>query len=87
MSQERNAKCACGSGLKYKKCCLLVERENARLAMLEWKENMRKRAEARRVERERMNDYLRANPGALDRRRINPWLTAVTLAAIGSRNL
>ena len=52
MKQERNAKCACGSGQKYKKCCLLTERENARLAEIEWKARMAQRAEEKRLARE-----------------------------------
>ena len=38
MKQERNAKCNCGSGLKYKKCCFLTERKAQELII----ENFRK---------------------------------------------
>lgn len=62
MKQERNAKCACGSGIKYKKCCLLVERENARLAEIEWRARMAQRAEERRRKLELELDYLKAVP-------------------------
>lgn len=42
----RNEACACGSGLKYKKCCLLVERANVLKAREEQKRIIRERAEA-----------------------------------------
>lgn len=58
MKQERNAKCACGSGQKYKKCCLLTERENARLAEIEWKARMARRAEERREAERAANEAL-----------------------------
>lgn len=63
MSQERNALCSCGSGKKYKKCHLLVEREDARLAEIEWREQMKQRAEKARIKREQLNSYLSAAPG------------------------
>lgn len=45
-AQKRNEACACGSGLKYKKCCLLVERANMLKAREENKRLMRERAAA-----------------------------------------
>lgn len=80
MKQERNAKCACGSGIKYKKCCLLVERENARLAEIERRERMKQRAEEARRKREQHLDYLKANPGTADMRGIDPVMMALALA-------
>lgn len=80
MKQERNAKCSCGSGKKYKKCCLLVERENARLAKIERREQMRQQAEEARRKRERHLDYLRANPEAPDMRDMDPVMMALALA-------
>lgn len=82
MKQERNAKCACGSGIKYKKCCLLQERENARLAEIEWRERMKQRAEDARRKREQHLDYLRANPGAPDMRGMDPVMAALAMAAM-----
>jgi hypothetical protein len=29
MKSQRNEKCPCGSGIKYKKCCLITERNKA----------------------------------------------------------
>lgn len=80
MKQERNAKCACGSGLKYKKCCLLTEREDARLAEIEWKARMAQRAEEKRIKRELHLDYLRANPGTPDMRGMDPVMMTLALA-------
>ena len=80
MKQERNAKCACGSGIKYKKCCLLVERENARLAEIEWRVRMKQRAEEARRKREQHLDYLRANPGTSDMRGMDPVMMTLALA-------
>lgn len=39
MKQNRNDKCACGSGIKYKKCCLIIEQEKQRQA-IEKRRNM-----------------------------------------------
>lgn len=80
MKQERNGKCACGSGMKYKKCCLLVQRENARLAEIERREWMKQRAEEARRKREQHLDSLRANPGASDMRGMDPVMMALALA-------
>ena len=80
MKQERNAQCACGSGKKYKKCCLLAERENARLAEIEWRERMKQRAEDARRKREQHLEYLRANPGTPDMRGMDPVMMALALA-------
>ena len=60
MKQERNAKCACGSGRKYKKCCLLTERENARLAEIEWRARIAQRAEEKRLARELLIEQAKA---------------------------
>jgi hypothetical protein len=80
MKQERNAKCACGSGVKYKKCCLLVERENARRAEIERRERMKQRAEEARRKREQHLDYLRANPETPNMRGMDPVMMALALA-------
>ena len=39
MKQNRNDKCVCGSGIKYKKCCLIIEQEKQRQA-IEKRRNM-----------------------------------------------
>lgn len=36
MKPERNNPCPCGSGKKYKKCCLLKEIEQDNLEQQEW---------------------------------------------------
>ena len=59
MKQERNAKCACGSGVKYKKCCLPVELEKARLDKLEKRRLWLERAELRRLAREQLFDRMK----------------------------
>ena len=80
MKQERNAKCACGSGMKYEKCCLFAERENARQAEIEWRERMRQRAEEARRKREQHLDYLKANPGTSGMRGMDTVMMALALA-------
>lgn len=80
MKQERNTECACGSGIKFKKCCLPVERKNARLAEIERRGRMKQRAEEARRKREQYFDYLKANPGTPDMYGIDPVVTALALA-------
>ena len=80
MKQERNAKCACGSGVKYKKCCLLVENENVRMAQIEVCERMQQRAEEARRKRAEHLDYLRANPRSSDMRGMDPVMVALMMA-------
>ena len=51
--QQRNAPCQCGSGKKYKKCHLLIEREEAEQAEIVFRERLKQRsleAEKRREE-------------------------------------
>lgn len=62
--------------MKYKKCCLLVERENARLAEIERRERMKQRAEEARRKREQHLDYVKANPG------MDPVMMALAMAAM-----
>lgn len=80
MKQGRNEKCACGSGIKYKKCCLLVERESARRAEMEWREQMKQRAEEIRRKKELHLDYLRANRGTPDLHGMDPVTLALAMA-------
>ena len=42
--QQRNALCQCGSGKKYKKCHLLIEREEAVQAEIAFRERLKQRA-------------------------------------------
>lgn len=65
MKQERNAQCACRSGIKYKKCCLITEREQARLAKIELEERRERQWQDMRLKRELELDYTKANPNAL----------------------
>jgi hypothetical protein len=80
MKQGRNAKCVCGSGIKYKNCCLPAERERAWLAELERREQMKQRAEEARRKREQHLEYLRTNPETLDMRGIDPVVMALVKA-------
>jgi hypothetical protein len=59
MKQERNAKCSCGSGNKYKKCCLPVELEKARSDKIEQRRLWLERAELRRQAREHLVDNMK----------------------------
>jgi len=45
MKIERNNLCPCGSGLKYKKCCLLKENEQEAKETQEWNEWFQKDVE------------------------------------------
>lgn len=42
MSTPRNDPCKCGSGKKFKKCCLLKEYEQERIDDQEWEEWFKK---------------------------------------------
>lgn len=42
--KQRNAPCQCGSGKKYKKCHLLIEREEAFQAEIAFSERLKQRA-------------------------------------------
>jgi len=44
--QKRNAKCACGSGLKYKKCCWITDLNKAFQDRQEFKERLRAQGES-----------------------------------------
>lgn len=49
---RRNGPCPCGSGKKFKKCHLLIDREEARVALENWKvalEERRRAVQARRA--------------------------------------
>jgi hypothetical protein len=45
MNIGRNDPCPCGSGLKYKKCCLLKLEDMKRVEELEWQEWFKKDCE------------------------------------------
>jgi hypothetical protein len=77
MKQPRNARCACGSGKKYKRCCMPVEHERGQLVKLARRVQMLKDLEtAARI---------RANGG---RPVLScPVMNALALAAHGSRVL
>ena len=81
MKQERNAKCACGSGIKYKKCCLITEREKARQAEIEWREGMQRRAEGECHKRELALDYRKAVPSNASLRGMFHMIASLALAA------
>lgn len=83
MKQERNAKCLCGSGLKYKKCCLLVEREKSQNAIIEWKERIKERAAQIQRNREIALDEMKANAKMPSTRGVDPVIMALALAAHG----
>lgn len=40
---NRNSKCPCNSGLKYKKCCLIKEQQEKQNLVIQRKEALRKR--------------------------------------------
>lgn len=86
--QQRNAPCTCGSGKKYKKCHLLIEREEAIKAELEWEERRKARAEARRRELENLSDTMRergASPFVSPRMTLHPIIfTGLAMAAMTS---
>ena len=89
--QQRNAPCACGSGKKYKKCHLLIEREEAIKAAQEWEKQRKARAEARRRELEHLSDMMReraASPFMSPRMTISPFiLTGLAMAAMTSPSI
>lgn len=65
MKQKRNTECACGSGVKYKKCCLPGEREQAQRDAIEKKRIWLEKAELRSLAREHVVDRMRGlHPGA-----------------------
>ncbi len=45
--QERNKPCACGSGIKYKKCCFIKKMKEDREALEVFYERIRKKREDR----------------------------------------
>jgi hypothetical protein len=69
MKQERNNKCACGSGRKYKQCCLLAEREAAIREKREDEERFREwieeQARKRELARETRKAYAGRNRGGM----------------------
>ena len=83
---QRNALCACGSGKKYKKCHLLIEREEAIKAEREWEE--RRKARALEIQKQRENDADTRRAQGLNQThgsRVNPWiLSALAMAAMTS---
>lgn len=80
--QQRNAPCACGSGKKYKKCHLIIEREEDIKAELEWEERRKARAEEIRKMRENDLDTLRAQSrGPAFGTRRNTWLMTALIGA------
>ena len=82
--QQRNAPCSCNSGKKYKKCHLLIEREEAIKAEAEWNAKRITMAEERQRQREEHKDSLRES--GLSRTHgspINPWIiSAMCMAAM-----
>jgi hypothetical protein len=59
MNQQRNARCACGSGLKYKKCCLPRERTHEHETRLALRAEAKRRVE----ESERVREENARRPG------------------------
>lgn len=68
-AHPRNAPCHCGSGKKYKKCHLLIEREEAEQAEIAFRERMRQRAlEAEQRQKESLSNPAYAHAHTWGRR-------------------